>query len=200
VLQRHAGAAGLPMASSEGVGEKMLYAPLAVERLDAAVFGFPAYAAKPTRRERVSRRGPSGAGERTARALTQERAERTLRRLQAGRTAAASHRPGERPPSSAHPRRLPGYGKSSTAEGPAAHSPAVKDPSNDTPLRPGRGLGVPNPQGMHRPTPAPPGTARAGRARAVPATDVHRRAGPHTRTAVPSAMELEPIFPPNPKR
>src|SRR6516165_8949119 len=95
VLQRHAGAAGLPMASSEGVGEKMLYAPLAVERLDAAVFGFPAYAAKPTRRERVSRRGPSGAGERTARALTQERAQRTLRRLPAGRTAAASRRPGE---------------------------------------------------------------------------------------------------------
>src|SRR5215467_1871042 len=63
----------------------MRYAPLAVERLGAAVFGFPAYAAKPTRRERVSRRGPSGAGERTARALTQERAERTLRRLQAGK-------------------------------------------------------------------------------------------------------------------
>src|SRR5215471_18819293 len=63
----------------------MLYAPLAVERLGAAVFGFPAYAAQPTRRERVSRRGPSGAGERAARALTQERAQRTLRRLQAGK-------------------------------------------------------------------------------------------------------------------
>jgi len=33
----------------------MLYAPLAVERLGAAVFVLPAYAAKPTRRERVSR-------------------------------------------------------------------------------------------------------------------------------------------------
>src|SRR5215471_5228802 len=63
----------------------MLYAPLAVARLVAAVFGFPAYAAQPTRRERVSRRGPSGAGERAARALTQERAPRTLRRLQAGK-------------------------------------------------------------------------------------------------------------------
>src|SRR5215831_14674071 len=73
----------------------MRYAPLAVERLGAAVFGFPADAAKPTRRERVSRRGPSRAGERTARALTQERAQRTLRRLPAGRTAAASRRPWE---------------------------------------------------------------------------------------------------------
>src|SRR5262249_51483131 len=63
----------------------MRYAPLAVERLGAAVFGFPAYAAQPTRRERVSRGGPSGAGERAARALTQERAPRTLRRLQAGK-------------------------------------------------------------------------------------------------------------------
>ena len=63
----------------------MRYAPLAVERLVAAVFVLPAYAAKPTRRERVSRRGPSGAGERVARALTQERAQRTLRRLQAGK-------------------------------------------------------------------------------------------------------------------
>src|SRR5262252_5950873 len=63
----------------------MRYAPLAVERLGAAVFVRPAYAAKPTRRERVSRRGPSDAGERVARALTQERAERTLRRLQAGK-------------------------------------------------------------------------------------------------------------------
>src|SRR5262249_57499178 len=76
----------------------MLYAPLAVERLGAAVFVLPAYAAEPTRRERVSRRGPSGAGERAPRALTQERAQRTVRRLPAGRTAAASRRPGERPP------------------------------------------------------------------------------------------------------
>src|SRR6516225_7914859 len=102
----------------------MRYAPLAVERLVAAVFVLPAYAAKPTRRERVSRRGPSGAGARVARALTQERAQRTVRRLPAGRSAAASRRPEERLPSCAHPRRLPGHGKPSTAEAPAAHSPA----------------------------------------------------------------------------
>jgi hypothetical protein len=48
-------------------------------------------------------------------ALTQERAQRTLRRLPAGRTAAARGRPGERLPSGAHPRGLPGHGKPSTA-------------------------------------------------------------------------------------
>src|SRR5262250_1441028 len=101
----------------------MLYAPLADTRLVAAVFVLPAYAAQPTRRERVSRRGPSGAGERVARALTQERAPRTLRRLQAGRTAAASRRPGEQPPSCVHPRGFPGHGKPSTAARSAAHSP-----------------------------------------------------------------------------
>src|SRR5262245_20582750 len=113
----------------------MLYAPLAVKRLVAAGFVLPADAAKPTRRERVSRRGPSGAGERAARALTQERAPRTVRRLPAGRTAAASRRPGERPPSFARPRRLPGHGKPSTAARSAAHSPAVKDHSNHRPFR-----------------------------------------------------------------
>src|SRR5262245_47025633 len=96
----------------------MLYAPLAVERLVAAVFVLPAYAAKPTRRERVARRGASGAGWRAARALTQERAERILHRLPAGRTAAASRRPGERPPSCVHPRGLPGHGKPSTVPEP----------------------------------------------------------------------------------
>jgi len=100
------------------------------------------YAAKPTRRERVSRRGPSGAGERAARALTQERAQRTLRRLPAGRTAAASRRPGERPPSCVHPRGLPGHGKPSTAARSAAHSPAVKDRSTYSGAeRPVRGCG-----------------------------------------------------------
>ena len=76
----------------------------------------------------MSRRGPSCAGERAARALTQERAQRTLRRLQAGRTAAASRRPGERPPSCVHPRGLLGHGKPSTAARSAAHSPASKRP------------------------------------------------------------------------
>ena len=113
----------------------MRYAPLAVERLGAAVFVLPADAAKPTRRERVSRRGPSGAGERAARALTQERAQRTLRRLPAGRTAAARCRPGERPPRCVHPRGLPGHRKPSTAARSAAHSPAVEDRTNHTPLR-----------------------------------------------------------------
>src|SRR5215510_5012924 len=106
----------------------MLYAPLAVKRLVAAGFVLPADAAQPTRRERVSRRGPSGAGERAARALTQERAQRTLRRLPAGRTAAASRRPGERLPSCVHPRGLPGHGKPSTASRFAAHSPASERP------------------------------------------------------------------------
>src|SRR5262249_58696490 len=57
------------------------------------------------------------------------------------------------------PARPPRPGEPSTASRSAAHSPAVKDPSNHTPLRPGRGLGVPNPQGMRQPTPAPPGTS-----------------------------------------
>ena len=61
-------------------------------------------------------------------ALTQERAQRTLRRLQAGRTAAARCRPGERFPSCAYPRGLPGHGKPSTASRSAAHSPASARP------------------------------------------------------------------------
>jgi len=61
-------------------------------------------------------------------ALTQERAQRTLRRLPAGRTAAARGRPGERLPSGAHPRGLPGHGKPSTAFRSAAHSPASARP------------------------------------------------------------------------
>ena len=137
----------------------MRYAPLAVERLVAAVFVLPAYAAKPTRRERVSRRGPSGAGERAARALTQERAQRTLRCLPAGRTAAARCRPGERPLSCVHPRGLPGHGKPSTAARSAAHSPAVKDQSNNTPLRPGRGLGAPSHQRVRTTRPDAPGAS-----------------------------------------
>jgi len=156
------------------------YAPLAVERLGAAVFVLPADAAKPTRRERVSRRGPSGAGERAARALTQERAQRTLRCPQAGRTAAASRRPGERPPSSARPRRLSGHGKPSTAARSAAHSPAVKDQSNTTPLRPGRGLGAPSHQRVR--TTRPDAPARACRPCTRSACD---RRPPTGRTAHP---------------
>src|SRR5262249_39667871 len=71
----------------------MRYAPLAVERLGAAVLVRPADAAKPTRRERVSRRGPRGAGGRAARALAQERGERTLRAPPARRNPTARRRP-----------------------------------------------------------------------------------------------------------
>src|SRR6516225_8015898 len=117
----------------------MRYAPLAVERLGAAVFVLPAYAAKPTRRERVSRRGPSRAGARAARALTQERAQRTLRRLQAGRTAASSRRPGERPPSLPAPAASPAMGSLPQRPDPRHTARSVKDQSNNTPLRPGRG-------------------------------------------------------------
>ena len=92
-------------------------------------------------------------------ALTQERAKRTLRRLQAGRTAAASRRPGERLPSCAHPRGLPGHGKPSTAPDPRHTARLVKDHLNNTPLRPGRGLGAPSLQRERLPTPALPGAS-----------------------------------------
>src|SRR5215470_3950079 len=163
----------------------MRYAPLAVERLVAAGFVLPADAAKPTRRERVSRRGPSGAGERTARALTQERAQRTVRRLQAGRTQRPAAGQGSGFRAAPTPDASPAMGSLPRRPGPRHTARSVKDQSNNTPLRPGRGLGVPNPQSMRQPTPALPGTARARAARAVPATDVHRRAGPHTPTAAP---------------
>ena len=57
MLQRHAGAAGLPMASEEGVGEKMRYAPLAVERLVAAVLFFLLTLRSTIRVERASMAG-----------------------------------------------------------------------------------------------------------------------------------------------
>src|SRR5262252_30744 len=106
----------------------MLYAPLAVERLDAAVCGFPAYAAKPTRRERVSRRGPSGAGERTARALTQERAERTLRRLQAGKPQRPAAGQGSGPRAAPTRARPPRPWEAFHGPRAAAHSPASERP------------------------------------------------------------------------
>src|SRR4029434_3608778 len=158
----------------------MRYAPLADTRLVAAVFVLPAYAAKPTRRERVSRRGPSGTGERAARALTQERAQRTLRRLQAGRTAAASRRPGERPPSLPTPDASPAMGSLPRRPDPRHTARPVKDHANNNPLRPGRGLGrAETPKGA--PDHARPARReRARAARAVPAPDGPRRAGPHT--------------------
>src|SRR5262247_2759870 len=47
-----------PLCLKRGWGKNVLYAPLAVERLVAAVCVFRPYAAKPNRSERVSRRGP----------------------------------------------------------------------------------------------------------------------------------------------
>jgi hypothetical protein len=88
------------------------YAPLAVKRLVAAVCVLPA-----TRRSPREGSGCQGGdpwlrhGEGAcARALTQERAQRTLRRLPAGRTAAARCRPGERPPSLPAPDASPAMG------------------------------------------------------------------------------------------
>src|SRR5262245_5783126 len=134
----------------------MRYAPLADTRLVAAVFGFPAYAAQPTRRERVSRRGPSGAGERVARALTQERAPRTLRRLQAGKPQRPDAGPGNG--SRAVPTR-----EASPAMGSLPRRPdRSTQPGSTRPIEPqsvaaGRGQGAPSPQGGRPPTPAPSG-------------------------------------------
>ena len=62
--------------------------------------------------------------------------------FQGRKTAAARSRPGERPPSGAHPRGLPGHGTPSTASRAAAHSPAVKDQSTYSGAqRPARGSG-----------------------------------------------------------
>src|SRR5215813_2281271 len=107
----------------------MLYAPLAVERLVAAVFGFPAYAAKPTRRERVSRRGPSGAGERAARALTQERAQRTLRRLPAGKPQRPAAGQGSGPRATPTPDASPAMGSLPQRPDPRHTARPVKDRS-----------------------------------------------------------------------
>jgi len=104
----------------------VLYAPLAVEGLVAAVCVCRPDAAKPNRSERVSRRGPHRGAER---ALTQERAQRTLRRLPAGRTAAASRRPGERPPSLPAPDAFPAMGSLPQRPDPRHTAQPVKDRS-----------------------------------------------------------------------
>src|SRR5215468_5224412 len=130
----------------------MRYAPLADTRLVAAVFGFPAYAAQPTRRERVSRRGPSGAGERAARALTQERAPRTLRRLQAGKPQRPAAGQGSGPRAASTREASPAMG-SLPRPGSAAHSPASKRALEQQSVSAGRGQGAPSPQGGRQPTP-----------------------------------------------
>ena len=65
------------------------------------------------------------------RALTQERPEITLRRLQEGRTAATSRRPGERPPSGAHRRASPAMGSLPLARCPQHTARPVKDHSSN---------------------------------------------------------------------
>jgi hypothetical protein len=62
-------------------------------------------------------------------ALTQERAKRTLRRLQAGRTAAVSCRPGERPPSLPAPDASPAMGSLPRRPDPRHTARPVKDRS-----------------------------------------------------------------------
>jgi len=160
----------------------MRYAPLADTRLGAAVFGFPPYAAKPMRRERVSRRGPSGAGERAARALTQERPEHYLAspfkvENRSGQPQARGAAPELRPP--ARPPR----------PWEAFHSGPIRgtQPGSQRPIEQhsaaawqGSG-GAEPPEGAHD-TARCTRRERAGPARAVPATNVHRRAGPHTPT------------------
>jgi hypothetical protein len=79
--------------------------------------------------------------------------------FQGRKTAAARSRPGERLPSCAHPRGLPGHGKPSTAPEPRHTAQPVKDHSNNIPLRPGRGLGAPSPQRGRLTTPALPGVS-----------------------------------------
>lgn len=69
------------------------------------------------RRERASRGGPiacNGEGA-CARPLTQERPGHYIASPPSRKTAVARCRPGQRPPSCAHPRGLPGHGKPSTA-------------------------------------------------------------------------------------
>ena len=102
--------------------------------------------------------------------------------FQGRKTAAARCRPGQRPPSGAHPRGLPGHGQPSTGPVPAAHSPAsqrlfVQPRSVAT----GEGCGGTLPP---RWTPDTASHARhalaAKPASVVPATEVRTLAGPHT--------------------
>ena len=94
----------------------MLYAPWP-QAAALRVFVLPPYAAKPMRRERVSRVGGSAAtGKRPEGAALDARATRALDcvAFQGGRTAALSRRPGSGP-RACPPPPFPGHGKPSTA-------------------------------------------------------------------------------------
>ena len=135
----------------------MRYAPLADTRLVAAVCVCRPYAAQPNRSERVSRRGPrrgSGAGL-DAGASGDYRAW-PFKDGKPQRPAA-----GQGSGSRAAPTReaSPAMGSLPRRPEPRHTARRVKDHSNNTPLRPGRGLGVPHPQGMRQPTPALPGAS-----------------------------------------
>jgi hypothetical protein len=73
--------------------------------------------------------------------------------------AAARARPPRKIPPWSVPASRPGAVAATEPTARSSTQPPVKDQWNDNPLRPGRGLGVPNPQGMRQPTPAPPGTS-----------------------------------------
>ena len=79
------------------------------------------------------------------------------------KTAAISRRPGERPPSCAHSRGLrdtpQAMGSLPRLQCQQYTARSAKDPSNNNPLRSGRGLGAPSPQAVHQPMPATPGTS-----------------------------------------
>jgi hypothetical protein len=111
----------------------------------------------------VSRRGPSGAGERVARALTQERAAITLRRLQGRKTAAGRCLPEGRAVSpeckksaSESPRTQAEAGRTPTL--PLRHSPG-KRPLERQSVSAGRGLGAPSLQRVRVTPPAAPGAS-----------------------------------------
>ena len=158
----------------------MRYAPLADTRLGAAVFGFPPYAAKPMRRERVSRRGPSGAGERAARALTQERPEHYL-----ASPFKVENRSGQPQARGAAPEFCPPARPPRPWE--AFHSGPIRgtQPGSQRPIEQHSAAAWQGSGGASPPGDAPAHASftrheRALPARAVPATDVHRWAGPHT--------------------
>jgi hypothetical protein len=96
------------------------------------------------------------------------------------RGAAPELRPLPRPP-----RHSPGHGKPSTAPVSAVHSPVSKRPIEQQPASVWQGFGGAEPPKGAPDHASPARRERACPARAVPAPDVHRLAGPHTSTAAP---------------